>query len=202
MITKSFTAHSALWLCSGYLLNVFTQSRHITYYPYSIHRTIYICMYTFLPLSRKKVSRHFLQQTWSQIIDRCSLASHQISSCFKCVCEQFLLTQPVASNEADWELQTISRDCLQLPFFSFSGHLTVSMFIKVGPEAESSPPTMQTSSTGASGKMIEHNVFKVVIMESTIYSEVVEKKVYNLLGMGWFENDNDQPEKICFCSLG
>lgn len=63
------------------------------------------------------------------------------------------------------------------------------MFIKVGPEAESSPPTVQTSSTGASGKMV--NVFKVVIIESTIYSEVVEKKVYNLLGMGWFETDND-----------
>lgn len=83
---RSFTAHSALWVCSAYVMNVFTQIRHLTYYSHSIHRTIYICMYIFLPFSRKKVSRHFLQQVWSQIINCYSLASHQNSKYFVCVC--------------------------------------------------------------------------------------------------------------------
>lgn len=56
-LTKwSFTAHSDSWLCSGYLLYVFTLGKHIVYYSHSIHITlIYICMYTFLPPSRKNV---------------------------------------------------------------------------------------------------------------------------------------------------
>lgn len=54
-LTKwSFTAHSALWLCSGYLLYVFTLGKHIVYYSHSIH-ILYICMYTFLLSSRKSV---------------------------------------------------------------------------------------------------------------------------------------------------
>lgn len=39
-LTKwSFTAHSDLWLCSGYLLYVFTLGKHIVYYSHSIHIT-------------------------------------------------------------------------------------------------------------------------------------------------------------------
>ncbi len=39
-LTKwSFTAHSPSWLCSGYLLYVFTLSKHIVYYSHSIHIT-------------------------------------------------------------------------------------------------------------------------------------------------------------------
>lgn len=67
-LTKwSFTAHSALWLCSGYLLYVFTLGKHIVYYSHSIH-ILYICMYTFL-LSSRKVSRHFFQDSFGQITD-------------------------------------------------------------------------------------------------------------------------------------
>lgn len=79
VIYSTFSFMVMQWL----LTEQFTQSRHITHYSHSIHKTIYICMYTFLPLSRKKVSRHFLQQSWSQITDCCSLACHQNVSCFK-----------------------------------------------------------------------------------------------------------------------
>lgn len=82
VIYSTFSFMVMQWL----LTERFTQSRHVTHYSHSIHRTIYICMYTFLPLSsKKKVSRHFLQQFWSQLTDCCSLACHQNLSCFKCV---------------------------------------------------------------------------------------------------------------------
>lgn len=132
-LTKwSFTAHSALWLCCGYLLYVFTLGKHIIYYS---HNIIYICIYTFLPpLTKKKKcpgtsSSKLLPDHWLHCSYLILPPHHKQAALFEnlwepgkvCIlldCSHILVLPP----EPDCELHTSSR----IAFLSFCGLLAVS----------------------------------------------------------------------------
>lgn len=116
--------HSALWLCCGYLLYVFTLGKHIIYYS---HNIIYICIYIFLPpLTKKKCPgtsfSNLLPDHWLQCSYLILPPHHKRAALFEnlwesgdvCIlldCSHILVIPP----EPECELQTSSR----VAFLSF-----------------------------------------------------------------------------------